>query len=256
MYDFERGAKVTGSKFYFNYGPSAMFELTQIYNMMLYHVARGYMAVIPPYLVNLDTLKMQGMDHIGLENVYQIEKDKLALIPTAETSLVGMHSDEILEERQLPIRYAAFSPCFRRESGAGGKRDKGLRRVHQFHKVELFIICKPEDSEKEHEGMRDHIENMIAHMYPELEYRVIELPEHDRNPVSAKTYDIELKYEDDWLEVSSISNTLDNQSKIAQIRYRPEKGGKPIKCHLINGSGLALPRLILAIEREKREHVL
>ncbi len=120
--------------------------------------------------------------------------------------------------------------------------------MHQFHKIELFQICRPEDSEAFHSEMLDHIVQMIADLYPQLEHRVIELPDWDRSPVSAKTFDIELKYNDEWLEVSSVSNTLDNQSKPAQIRYKPKAGGKNVKCHMLNGSGLALPRLVLALE--------
>lgn len=249
MYDFTRGAKVTGKKFYFNVGESAQKEWNLINQMISYHIEHGYTFVIPPYLINKETATQAGILPRFKGDFYETTNG-LLLIPTAETPLVGMHSDEIIPEAELPIRYVAFSPCFRREAGAAGLRDKGLRRVHQFHKVELFTICKPEHSYELHAEMVTHVTDMIDVLYG-LEYREVTLPEVDRSPMSAKTVDIELVYGDEFLEVSSISNTEDRQSKLAQIRYRPKSGGKPIKCHLLNGSGLALPRLILALEGKK-----
>lgn len=244
MINFERGSKTTGSKFYFLTGNDALREFDLINRMIKYHISNGYIPVIPPYLVNKTTCEQAGILPRFAGDFYETQDD-LVLIPTAETPLVGMHSNEILSEKELPIKYVAFSPCFRKEAGTYGAKDKGLKRVHQFHKVELFIICKPEDSYRLHEEMTSQIEQMLDNM--QLEYRRIELNENDRSPMSCKTYDIELKYGDEWLEVSSISNTEDRQSKLAQIRYRPLKGGKPIKCHLLNGSGVALPRLTLVL---------
>jgi seryl-tRNA synthetase len=253
MYDFERGAKTTGARFYFVIGDDAWREWSLITQMIDYHRQRGYTFVIPPYLVRRETAEVAGILPRFEGGFYETRAEGLILIPTAETPLVGMHRDEILAEADLPLKYVAFSPCFRREAGGHGARDKGLRRVHQFHKVELFVICRPEDSEVIHQEMVAQITGMIDEMFGALEYRVIELPEHDRSPVSAKTYDIEIHVGDEWLEVSSISNTHDRQSRPAQIRYRPKGGGKPVKCHLLNGSGLALPRLVLALqEREAR----
>lgn len=247
MYDFERGAKTTGSKFYFNIGETALKEWKIINQMIEYHTQHGYTFVIPPYLINKTTATQAGILPRFAGQFYETT-DGLLLIPTAETPLVGMHSGEIFSEEALPIRYVSFSPCFRREAGAAGSRDKGLRRVHQFHKLELFIICKPDQSENLHNEMTAYIKDMLDDLF-KLEYRTIELSEEDRSPMSVKTFDIELKYRDEWLEVSSVSNTQDRQSKIAQIRYKPKSGGKHIKCHLINGSGVALPRLILALEQ-------
>lgn len=247
MYDFERGAKVTGSKFYFNVGDTALKEWKEINRMIDFHSYNGYTFVIPPYLINKKTATQAGILP-RFEGDFYETVDDLLLIPTAETPLVGMHCDEIFNEEDLPIKYVAFSPCFRKEAGAAGARDKGLKRVHQFHKVELFTICKPDQSEVLHKDMIDHICWLIRALYPTLEYRVVELTEEDRSPVSNSTFDIELKYGDEWLEVSSISNTGDNQTKPAQIRYRP-KQGKPVKCHMLNGSALALPRLMLALEK-------
>lgn len=247
MYDFIRGAKVTGSKFYFNVGDTALREWNIINQMINYHITHSYTLVIPPYLINKKTAEQAGILPRFDGDFYETN-DGFLLIPTAETPLVGMHSGEIFSEEELPIRYVAFSPCFRREAGAAGGRDKGLRRVHQFHKVELFIICKPEQSADLHYEMRDHVEKMLEDLFPQLKYRIVDLLEEDRSPMSIRTWDIELQHGEEWLEVSSISNTADRQSKLAQIRYRPNGGGKPIKCHLLNGSGVALPRLMLALD--------
>jgi seryl-tRNA synthetase len=247
MYDFERGAKTTGSKFYFNVGASAEAEWNAINKMIQYHISNGYKFVIPPYLVNKTTAAQAGILP-RFEGDFYETKEGLLLIPTAETPMVGLHAGEILKEEDLPLRYVAFSPCFRKEAGAAGKRDKGLRRVHQFHKVELFVICKPEDSEEIHKQMVEEVCEFLDQF--NMEYRTVLLSEEDRSPVSNKTWDIELEFGNEWLEVSSISNTGDNQSKVAQIRYKPKSGGKPIKCHLLNGSGVALPRFMLTWLKE------
>lgn len=242
MIDFTRGAKTTGSKFYFNVGDSAWEELELIYRMIGFHQEVGYKVVIPPYLVKREIGEWAGQLP-RFEGDYYMTTDDLMLLPTAETALVGLHANEIFKEEDLPIKYVAFSPCFRREAGTYGRRDRGLRRVHQFHKIELFIICKPEDGEKLHQEMIEHIGKMLD-MFG-VEYRMVELSKKDRSPVSNKTIDLEVKYKDEWLEVSSISNTGDNQSKIAQIRYK-DQSGKNIKVHLLNGSGVALPRFMMA----------
>lgn len=242
MIDFERGAKTTGSKFYFNVGDTAWEELSLIYRMVGFHQEAGYKVVLPPYLVKREVGEWAGQLP-RFEGDYYMTTDDLMLLPTAETALVGMHANEIFKAEDLPIKYVAFSPCFRREAGTYGIRDKGLRRVHQFHKVELFIICKPEDSEKLHQEMVEQVSKMLD-MFG-VKYRAVELSEADRNPISNKTIDLEVKYGDEWLEVTSISNTGDNQSKLAQIRYK-DKTGKNTKVHLLNGSGVALPRFILA----------
>lgn len=251
MPDFERGAKVTGSKFYFLTGDEAKTEWNLINFMLNFHQEAGYSFVIPPYLINKTTGEQAGILP-RFEGDYYQTQEGLMLIPTAETPLVGMHSDEIFQEKNLPIRYVAFSPCFRKEAGTYGAKDKGYKRVHQFHKVELFCICTPEQSEELHESMVKQVCSMLDAIGG-LEYRIIELPEHDRSPVSNKTYDIEILVEGEWLEVSSISNMGENQSKPAMIRYKPKAGGKNVKCHMLNGSGVALPRLMLALTAQGRQ---
>ena len=249
--DFERGAKVTGSKWYFTTGEDAQREWNLLNFMLGFHRGKGYTFVIPPYFVRRQTAEWAGILPRFDGDFYETA-DGLIAIPTAETPLVGMHAGEIIPAGDLPLKYVAFSPCFRREGGSPGARDRGLRRVHQFHKVELFVICKPEDSPGLHQEMLAQVEELIGAFA--LEYRVVELSEQDRSPVSVKTFDIELRAGEEWLEVSSISNTEDRQSKLAQIRYRPAPGKKPEKCHLLNGSGVALPRLIVALDarEEKR----
>lgn len=244
MIDFERAAKTTGSKFYFLTGEDAIREMDLCRHMIDFHINNGYTPVIPPYMVNRKTCEMAGILP-RFEGDFYETKDNLVLIPTAETPMVGLHSNEIIPLEDLPLKYVAISPCFRREAGSAGKKDKGLKRVHQFHKVELFIICKPEDSKKLHEEMTEQIEELLTGL--EVTHRRIELEENDRPPTSAKTYDIEVLANGEWLEVSSISNTLDRQAKPAKIRYREKPQTKPVKCHLLNGSGVALPRLTLAI---------
>lgn len=243
--DFERGAKTTGSKFFFLTGEDAIREWKLMDWMIGYHIKAGYTFVIPPYLVNKNIAQVSGMIPHFEGDFYKTEDD-FYLIPTAEKALVGLHADEIFNQEELPLRYVAVSPCFRREAGAHGNRDKGLKRVHQFHKIELFEIHTPETSYKALDAMAAHVEEMLSVLG--VEHRTIELEEHDRSPVATKTFDIEVKYGDEWLEVSSLSNTEERQSKPAQIRYKPQVGKKNIKCHLLNGSGVALPRLTLALE--------
>jgi seryl-tRNA synthetase len=244
MIDFERGSKVTGSKFYFLTGDEALMEWNLINFMLAYHQRNGWNFVIPPYLINKNTGTQAGILP-RFEGDYYQTQEGLMLIPTAETPLVGMHSDEIFKEEDLPIKYVAFSPCFRKEAGSYGAKDKGYKRVHQFHKIELFAITTPDQSGIMQERMVFEIGEMLTGMG--VNWRSVELPPEERSPVSNKTIDLEVKVGDDWLEVSSISNTGDNQSKPAQIRYKPKNGGKNIKCHLLNGSGVALPRLMLAL---------
>lgn len=252
MADFERGAKTTGSKFYFQTGIDAVMEWNLINKMIEFHRAKGWEFIIPPYLINRNVGEWAGILPRFEGDFYQTT-DGLMLIPTAETPMVGFHADEIFQEKDLPKKYVAFSPCFRKEAGTYGAKDKGLKRVHQFHKIELFALCTPEQSEALHE-------EMIAQVCELLDifgvvYRKVELTSEDRSPVSNKTIDIELQVGDEWLEVSSISNMGDNQSKLAQIRYKPKTGGKNIKVHMLNGSGVALPRLLVALEHRKNEFI-
>jgi seryl-tRNA synthetase len=151
MYDFERGAKVTGSKFYFTTGEDAVKEWELINYMINFHIKNGYQLIFPPLLINKQTATFAGLLPRFDGDYYETKEEGFMLIPTAETPLVGLHSNEIFKEKDLPIKYVAMTPCFRREAGFYGAKEKGLKRVHQFHKVELFVICKPEDSERLHQ---------------------------------------------------------------------------------------------------------
>lgn len=244
MIDFERGAKTTGSKFCFNVGDSALLEFKLINQMINYHVTNGYKFVIPPYLVKRKIGEFAGQLP-RFEGDYYMTTGGLMLIPTSETALVGMHSDEIFQNKDLPIKYVAFSPCFRREAGTYGKRDKGLKRVHQFHKIELFRIERPEDSAEALEEVKQQVVDLLEKLGVEKKHiRLRKLGDAEKSPVSNETWDVEILTKGEWLEISSISNTGENQSKPALIRYR-SKENKNIKCHLLNGSGVALPRLMI-----------
>ena len=253
MIDFERGAKVAGRKFYFLTGEDALDELSLVEQFVWAGVRDGYTPVIPPYLVNAQTAEASGITRV--EGQFFETTDGLVLIPTAETALVGMHAGEIIPVEDLPLRYVAFSPCFRDE-GAYGKRDAGLRRVRQFHKVERFVICRPEESEAEHEKVLREVGDLLDLLG--VTWRTVELSEADRPPHALRTVDFEVRAqteegEEEWLEVSSVSNTGDWQAKRAQVRFRPRSGAKPIKCHMLNGSALALPRLRIALNAQKLE---
>lgn len=253
MIDFKRGAKTTGSKFYFNIGETALLEMELIQQMIGFHTANGYEFVIPPYLVKEEIGEFAGQLPRFADDYYKTTEG-LMLIPTAETALVGLHSNEIFKENELPKKYVAFSPCFRKEAGTYGKRDKGLKRVHQFHKVELFRIEKPEDSWKVFEEMISQVKEVLLSLGVKKEHiREVELTEEDRSPVSLKTIDVEIyaPKSKEWLEISSISNTGENQSKPALTRYKRNKDGKNVKCHLLNGSGVALPRLLIYLQETK-----
>lgn len=288
MFDFERGAKTTGAKWYFNTGRTAIAEWRLLNDAIAYYMMQGYEFIIPPFAVNRKTATQAGIlprfegDFYNIaqeekpptfwervENVFkpvtrQAKDTDLLMIPTAETPMVGFHADEIIEEKRLPLRYCAITPCFRREAGAAGKRDKGMKRVHQFFKVELFTVCTPENADAEHKRTLATIQGFYNYIQtpderngqvaiPGAEFRLIELPEWDRAPVAVKAWDIELKIDDEWVEIGTISNTGENQTKPAMVRYRPTeraKGGilkKPVRCAMINGTGLATPRILLAI---------
>ena len=179
--------------------------------------------------------------------MYHCGVDDLFLIPTAEVPVTNLHREEILDGADLPIKYTAYTPCFRREAGAYGKDTRGLMRIHQFNKVEMVKFVKPEDSWNELELLLQNAEDVLQAL--ELPYRVVTLATGDLSFAAAKCYDLEVyaKGLDKWLEVSSCSNFLDFQARRANIRFRREKGGKPEYVHTLNGSGLALPRTVIAI---------
>lgn len=246
--DLPRGAKVTGSGFPVFTGLGARL-VRALGNFMLDLHARehGYTEVAPPFLVNRATMTGTGQLPKFEEELYRLPDDDLFLIPTSEVPVTNLHRDEILDAAALPIAYTALTPCFRREAGAHGKDTRGLIRVHQFDKVELVRLTRPEDSPAEHELITGHAEAVLQKL--NLPYRVIQLAAGDTGFASASTYDLEV-----WapgvgafLEVSSASTFTDFQARRANIRYRPAAGAKPEFVHTLNASALAFPRTIIAI---------
>ncbi|MBI4418611.1 MAG: serine--tRNA ligase [Ignavibacteriales bacterium] len=245
--DFARGGKITGGGFPVYVGKGAILERALI-NFLLDQAAQhGYKEVSPPILVNETSARGTGQIPDKEDLMYVVERDGLFLIPTAEVSVTNFHRDEILAERDLPIRYVAFTPCFRREAGSYGKDVRGLNRVHQFDKVELVKFVKPESSYDELESLRTDAERLLQLLG--LPYRVLLMCTGDMGFTQSKKYDLEVKApgQNRWLEVSSCSNFEAFQARRMNIRYRPANGSKPEFVHTLNGSGLALARVYAAL---------
>lgn len=248
LIDLEAGGKISGSGFVVYRGLGAkMLRALQNYMLEMHTEKHGYTEIYPPLIVNRASLTGTGQLPKFEEDLYRTDPDDLFLIPTAEVPVTNLHRDEILDIEELPIHYAAFSHCFRREAGAAGKDTRGLLRVHEFHKVELVKFCEPEKSYDELEAMTADAENILRGL--ELHYRVSLLCAGEMSFSNSKCYDLEV-----WapgvgkfLEVSSASNFEDFQARRAGIRYRPEKGAKPRFVHTLNASGTAFPRLMAAI---------
>ena len=246
--DIQRGAKVSGSGFYFLTGPGARLERALINFMLDLHTLKhGYTEAMIPYVVGEDAMRGTGQIPKLKDDMYHIEQDNLYLIPTAEVSLTNLFAGEILGPDALPKKFCAFSPCFRREAGSYGKETRGIVRVHQFHKVEMVKIVEPETSYNELESLLDNAEEVLRLL--KLPYKISILCTGDLSFAAAKCYDIEVFAPgmDTWLEVSSCSNFEDFQARRMNMRFRPENGAKPIFPHTLNGSGLALPRTVVAI---------
>jgi seryl-tRNA synthetase len=248
LFDLAAGVKITGSGFPLFSGLGARLGRALANFMLDLHTREhGYLEISPPYLVNRDTLTGTGQLPKFADDVYASPADDLFLIPTAEVPLTNIHREDILEARDLPATYVAWTPCFRREAFSHGKDTRGLIRVHQFDKVELVRIVSPESSAEEHEKMTSHAETVLQRL--ELPYRVIELAAGDTGFASARTYDIEVWAAGvgAWLEVSSSSTFTDFQARRANIRYRPAPKAKPELVHTLNASGVAFPRTIIAL---------
>lgn len=248
LLDLPAGVKVAGSGFPLFTGMGARLGRALAGFMLDLHTREhGYLEIAPPYLVNRAALTGTGQLPKFADEVYAIPSDDLFLIPTAEVPVTNIHRDEILEPGALPAAYVAFTPCFRREAGSGGKDTRGLIRVHQFDKVELVRIVRPEDSAAEHELMTGHAETVLQRLG--LPYRVVELAAGDTGFASARTYDLEVWAAGigAWLEVSSSSTFTDFQARRANIRFRRETKGKPEFAHTLNASGVAFPRTMIAL---------
>jgi seryl-tRNA synthetase len=248
MFDLERGAKISGSGFPVYTGQGSRLQRALIDMMLDIHTAEhGMTEVWPPAMVNAASARGTGQIPDKEDLMYIVTRDELYLVPTAEVPVTNLHRDEIFEADQLPIRYAAYSPCFRREAGAAGKDTRGILRVHQFDKVEMVFFEKPEASTEALEWLTGRAEVILQRLG--LAYRVLLMATKDMGFVQAKKYDLEVWAPgvERWLEVSSCSNFRDYQARRMAIRYRPEAGAKPELVHTLNGSGLALARTVAAI---------
>ncbi|MBM9548196.1 serine--tRNA ligase [Leptospira sp. 201903074] len=247
IFDFERGVKLSGARFYTYRGLGAKLERALMNLMLDTHTSEnGYEEMWVPVLVNDESMTATGQLPKFAEDFYRLEKDGLNLIPTAEVPLTNYYRDEIISEKELPISVCAHTPCFRREAGSYGRDTRGLVRVHQFQKVELVKFVEPETSQSEHEKMLQDAESILQKL--KLPYRVMLLCSRDMSSASSKTYDIEV-----WMpglgrfmEISSVSNFKDYQARRGKIRYK-SKEGKNLLVHTLNGSGLAIGRTLAAV---------
>tara|TARA_B100001121_G_scaffold6288_1_gene5370 strand:- start:1609 stop:2874 length:1266 start_codon:yes stop_codon:yes gene_type:complete len=247
LFDFDRAAKISGSGFPLYTNRGAKLERALInYMLDLHSLEFGYVEIFPPFLVNSKSPKTTGNLPKFSEDMYQIENDNLWLIPTAEVPITNIHKDEIISEKNLPIKYVSYSACFRREAGSHGRDTRGFLRLHQFNKVELVKFVKPEKSYEELEALTINAEAVLKSLG--LKYRVIELCTGDLSFSAAKCYDIEVwsPAEEKWLEVSSCSNFESFQARRGNIKYR-KNDGKTDFLHTLNGSGVATPRLLVAL---------
>jgi seryl-tRNA synthetase len=248
MLDLARGAKITGSGFPVYRGPGAALQRALIDFMVGLHTREhGMVEIWPPALVNADSARGTGQLPDKEDLMYVVTRDDLYLVPTAEVPVTNLHRDEIIEAERLPIRYVAYSPCFRREAGAAGKDTRGILRVHQFDKVEMVCFERPADSDATLEWLTQRAEVVLQRLG--LPYRVKLMATGDMGFTQAKKYDLEVWAPgvERWLEVSSVSNFRDYQARRMNIRWRPEPGAKPEILHTLNGSGLALARTVAAI---------
>jgi seryl-tRNA synthetase len=246
--DFTRAAKIAGARFAISKGAGARLERALINFMLDLHTREhGYTEVLPPFLVNRAAMTGTGQLPKFEEDLFRIADPDFFLIPTAEVPVTNIHREEMLEREELPIRYVAYTPCFRREAGSYGQDVRGLIRQHQFNKVELVKFTEPERSYDELEKLVNDAEKVLQLL--QLPYRLVELCTGDLGFASAKTYDLEvwLPGQETYREISSCSNFEDFQARRAQIRYRKEKKGKPIFVHTLNGSGLAVGRTLVAV---------
>lgn len=246
--DFERGVKLSGSRFYVLRGVGARLQRALITWMLDLHVQKhGYTEVYLPFVVRGECLVGAGQLPKFAENLYRDHEDDLWMVPTAEVPLTNLHRDEILNADDLPLHYVAYTPCFRREKMSAGRDTRGIKRGHQFDKVEMYKFCAPETSYDALESLVDNAEDVCRQL--EIPHRVVMMCTGDLGFGATKKYDVEMWAPgcEEWLEVSSCSNTEAFQARRTNIRYRPEPGAKPQFVHTLNGSGLGLPRTLIAV---------
>jgi seryl-tRNA synthetase len=247
LIDFERGTRLAGSRFYVLQGAGARLQRALIAWMLDLHIRQGYTEMYLPFMVKEEIIYGAGQLPKFRDNLYRDAEEDYWMVPTAEIPLTGMHLGEILNAEQLPRHYTAYTPCFRREKIAAGRDVRGIKRGHQFDKVEMYIYCAPEESDAALEKMREHAEETCAQLG--LTYRVKQLCTADIGFCARMTYDLEVWAPgcNEWLEVSSVSNVGDFQARRANIKFRREAGAKAELLHTLNGSGLGLPRTLIAV---------
>jgi len=245
--DFERGVKMSGTRFYVLKGLGARLQRALITWMLDVHLEQGYTEIYPPYMVRREMMVGAAQLPKFADNIYHDAEEDFWFIGTSEIPLTNLHRDEILPAEALPLYYVAYSPCFRREKMSAGRDVRGMKRGHQFDKVEMYKLTTPETSYDELEAMVRDAEAICQGL--QIPYRLVQMCTGDLGFHAAKKYDLEMWAPGvgEWLEVSSLSNCTDFQARRANIRYRPAKGAKPRFVHTLNGSGLALPRVMIAI---------
>ena len=245
--DFEAGVKITGSGFPVYKGQGAKLQRALVSYFLDYNIAAGYTEYIPPYMVNADSAYATGQLPDKEGQMYHMPADEFYMIPTAEVPVTNVYRDTILKENDLPVKMTAFSQCFRREAGSFGANVRGLNRVHQFEKVEIIQIAHPDQSHAILDEMVAHVEGLVKSL--ELPYRILRLCGGDMGFASAITYDFEVfsAAQQKWLEVSSVSNFESFQANRMKCRFKSAETGKTITCHTLNGSSLALPRIVAAL---------
>jgi seryl-tRNA synthetase len=245
--DMETAARVSGSRFAYLKGDLVMLEFALVRHALEVAREHGFEPVVPPVLVREPALYGTGFLPDTEQQIYALGDDDLYLIGTSEVPLASLHAGDILEEEGLPVRYAGFSTCFRREAGAAGKDTRGIFRVHQFDKVELFAFVRPEDSPAEHERLLAIEEGIMQDLG--VPYRVVNIAAHDLGASAAKKYDLEawLPGQERFRELTSCSNTTDYQARRLAVRYRPQGGGRPAAVHTLNGTAVAVGRTIIAL---------
>lgn len=244
--NFEQGVKITASRFYVLSGAGARLQRALISWMLDLHIQQGYYEIYPPYLVKGETLFASGQLPKFADNLYKDHEEDLWMVPTAEVPLTGIHMGDMIEAERLPLRYTAYTPCFRREKMSAGRDVRGIKRGHQFDKVEMYTFCKPEDSPCELDKMVADAEQTCKDLG--LAHRVVQQCTGDLGFNGKKAYDVEVWAAGcgEWLEVSSISNVGDFQARRANIKYK-DVDGKKYFMHTLNGSGLGLPRTLIAV---------
>jgi seryl-tRNA synthetase len=253
LIEIEKAAELSGSRFAYLQGDLVMLELALVRFAIELVRAEGHEPVVPPVLVREEALEGTGMFPGDRDQIYEIPKDELFLTGTSEVALAGLHANEILDGAELPRRYCAFSTCFRREAGAAGRDTRGIFRVHQFDKVEMFSFVEPDASQDEHERLLAIEERILTEL--ELPYRVVNVAVGDLGAPAAKKYDCEawIPSQGRYRELTSCSNTTDYQARRLGARYRPEEGASPLALHTLNGTACAVGRTILALIENRQE---